>query len=87
MNPHLSQKMSTYRKTHSCGTPLIKLKEDWKMAANNKEHVTVLSTDMSKTFDSLHPQREGEIEHWSKEELGEQWEQWEFVGEDVEEDQ
>ena len=25
------------------------------MAADNKEYVTVLSTDMSKAFDSLHP--------------------------------
>ena len=30
----------------------------------------------------------GEIEYWSEEELGEEWEQWEFVEEDdVEEDQ
>ena len=30
----------------------------------------------------------GEIEYWGEEELGEEWEQWEFVGEDdVEEDQ
>ncbi|KAL9984302.1 hypothetical protein ACROYT_G006578 [Oculina patagonica] len=55
MNPHLYQKMSAYRKTHSCETTLIRLTEDWKMAADNKEYVTVLSTDMSKAFDSLHP--------------------------------
>ena len=29
--------------------------EDWKMTTDNKEYVTVLSTDMSKAFDSLHP--------------------------------
>ena len=55
MNPHLYQKMSAYRKTHNCETTLIRLTEDWKMAADNKEYVTVLSTDMSKAFDSLHP--------------------------------
>ena len=55
MNPHQYQKMSAYRKTHSCETTLIRLTEDWKMAADNKEYVTVLSTDMSKAFDSLHP--------------------------------
>ena len=54
MNPHLCLKMSAYRKTHSCETRLISL-EDWRMANNNKEYVTVLSTDMSKAFDSLHP--------------------------------
>ena len=55
MNPHLYQKMTAYRKTHSYETTLIRLTEDWKMAADNKEYVTVLSTDMSKAFDSLHP--------------------------------
>ena len=57
MNPHLYQKMTAYRKTHSCETTLIRLTVDWKMAADHKEYVTVLSTDMSKAsaFDSLHP--------------------------------
>ena len=32
MNPHLYQKMSAYRKTHSCETTLLRLTEDWKMA-------------------------------------------------------
>ena len=36
MDPHLYQKMSPYRKTHSCETTLIRLTEDWKMAADNK---------------------------------------------------
>jgi len=56
MNTHRYQKMSAYRKTHSCETTLITLTEDWKMAADNKEYVSVLSTDMSKTFDLLHPE-------------------------------
>ena len=47
--------MSAYRKTNSCETTLIRLTEDWKMAADNREYVTILSTDMSKAFDSLHP--------------------------------
>ena len=50
MNPHLYQKMSAYRKSHSCETTLIRLTEDWKMAAENKEYVTVLSTNMSKAI-------------------------------------
>ena len=55
MNPHQYQKMSAYRKTHSCETTLVRLTEDWKMAANNKEYMAALSTDMSKAFYSLHP--------------------------------
>lgn len=36
----------------------------------------------------MHEEEEGEIEHWSEEEWGEEWEQWEFVGDDdVKEDQ
>ena len=54
-NQLINVKMSAYRKTHSCQTTLIGLTEDWKMAADNKEYVTVLFTDMSKVFDSLHP--------------------------------
>ena len=50
INPHPNQKM-----THNCETTLTRLTQDWKMAADNKEYVTVLSTDMSKAFDSLHP--------------------------------
>ena len=33
MSPHLYQKKSAYRKTHSCETTLIRLMEDWKRAA------------------------------------------------------
>ena len=29
--------------------------EIWKMAADSKEYVGILSTDMTKPFDSLHP--------------------------------
>ena len=36
----------------------------------------------------MHEEEEGEIAHWSEEEWGEKWEQWDFGGEDdMEEDQ
>ena len=47
-------KMSAYRKMHSCETNLLRVTEDWKKAVDNKECVAVLSTYMSKAFDSLH---------------------------------
>ena len=34
-------------------TTLVRLTEDWKHAIDRKELVTILSTDMSKAFDSL----------------------------------
>ena len=43
---HLYYKMTAYRKQHSCKKTLIRLVEDWKTAADRKESVTVLSTDM-----------------------------------------
>ena len=54
-NPYLYSKLTAYRKTHSCETTLIGLTEEWRQAADRKENVVVLSTDMSKAFDSLHP--------------------------------
>ena len=56
-NPYLYSKLTTYRKTHSCETTLIGLTEEWRQAADRKENVAVLSTDMSKALDSLHPSR------------------------------
>ena len=44
-----------YRKAHSCETALISLVEEWKRARDNRLSVAILSTDMSKAFDSLHP--------------------------------
>ena len=32
---------------------MLMLVEDWKLAVDRKELVTILSTDMSKAFDSL----------------------------------
>ena len=44
-----------YRKAHSCETTLINLVEGWRKARDNKLAVSILATDMSKAFDSLHP--------------------------------
>ena len=43
---------TAYRKGHSCETTLLRLNEDWKLAIDRKELVCILSTDMSKAFDS-----------------------------------
>ena len=43
----------SYRKNHNSETILVRLTEDWKHAIDRKELVTILSTDMSKAFDSL----------------------------------
>ena len=51
---HIFSSLSTaYRKGHSCETTLLRLNEDWKLAIDRKELVCILSTDMSKAFDSL----------------------------------
>ena len=46
---------TTYRKHNSCERTLIGLVEDWKLAEDNRLLEEILSTDMSKAFDSLHP--------------------------------
>ena len=52
----LCDKRTAYRKNHSCHTALLALTENWKLALDNRKVVGVLSTDMSKAFDSLyHP--------------------------------
>ena len=45
--------MTAYRNKHSCETTLLTLVEDWKLAVDRGELVTILSTDMSKAFDSF----------------------------------
>ena len=55
IDPMLSHNLTAYRKNHSCETSLIGLVERWKQAVDNKNIVGVLSTDMSKAFDSLYP--------------------------------
>ena len=46
-------RMTAYRKRHSCETTLLSLMEDWKEAIDRNQLISVLSTDMSKAFDSL----------------------------------
>ena len=48
----LYYRMKAYRKKHSCETTLLAVIEDWKLAADTKQLVYFLSTDMSKAFDS-----------------------------------
>ena len=55
IEPYLNRSLTAYRKKNSCETTLIKLVEDWQMSLDNKDMVGVLSTDLSKAFDSLHP--------------------------------
>lgn len=52
-DPVLSPYSTAYRKTHSCETTLIRLIEDWRLSLDQKLSVGILSTDMSKAFDSL----------------------------------
>ena len=49
----LYQRLTAYRRHHSCQTTLLRLVEDWKSAVDRKELVYILTTDMSKAFDSL----------------------------------
>ena len=51
----LGDGLTAYRKHNSCETSLIGLVKDWKLARDNRLSVGLLSTDMSKAFDSLHP--------------------------------
>ena len=49
-------KLTAYRKNNSCETALLSLTENWKFVLDEHNVVGVLSTDMSKAFDSLyHP--------------------------------
>jgi hypothetical protein len=50
-----SDNMTAYRKGHNCETTILKLVENWKIDIDNKKLVGVVSTDMSKAFDSLYP--------------------------------
>lgn len=47
--------LSAYRKNYSCETTLLRLTEEWKLAADSRQYVGVLSTGMGRAFDSLHP--------------------------------
>ena len=49
----LYQRMTAYRRHHSCQTTLLTLVEDWKSAVDKNELVYILTTYISKAFDSL----------------------------------
>ena len=54
-DPTLYYRMTAYRKKYRREVTLLTLVEEWKQAVDRKELVTILSTDMSKAFDSLCP--------------------------------
>ena len=47
--------ISAYRKNHSCETTLLTLTENWKQALDSNQYIGLLSTNMTKAFNSLHP--------------------------------
>ena len=53
-DPILYQRISAYKKHHSCQNTLLSLVEDWKSALDRKEIAYILTTDISKAFDSLY---------------------------------
>ena len=55
IGPKLNNNLTAYRKDQNCETAFIGLVERWKQAVDKKNFVGVLSTDMSKAFDSLYP--------------------------------
>lgn len=55
MEPYLSKSLTAYRKRNSCETTMVKLVEDWKGAMDSNNVIAILSTDLSKAFDSLYP--------------------------------
>ena len=55
LDNYLERRITAYRKSHGCETTLIALVEHWDLAREKRQSVAVLSTDMSKAFDSLHP--------------------------------
>ena len=50
----LADGLTTYRKYNSCKTTLVSLVKSWRLAMDNRQCTSILSTDMSKAFDSLH---------------------------------
>ncbi|XP_065062429.1 uncharacterized protein LOC135689205 [Rhopilema esculentum] len=51
----LSPCLTAYKKQNSTETSLLRLIEDWKFTLDNKQITAILSTDMSKAFDSMVP--------------------------------
>ena len=54
MDPIFSPNIAAYRKNHSCDTTLLRLVEERKKELDCGKVIAVLSTDMSKAFDSLY---------------------------------
>jgi len=52
---HIGDGVKAYQNHKSRETTLISLVEDWKLAVDNRLLEGILSTDMPKAFDSLHP--------------------------------
>ena len=55
MDPKLSNSLTAYRKNNGCETTLLRLVEKWKLDLDSRKVVGVLSSDMSKAFDSVSP--------------------------------
>ena len=55
MDSIFGENLTAYRKEHSYETTLLRLVEECKKKVDDGNLVAVLSTDMSKAFDSLHP--------------------------------
>ena len=53
--PKLSDSLTAYIKGQNTETMLVNLVEIWKEAIYNNKILGLLSTDMSKAFDSLYP--------------------------------
>ena len=45
--------MSGFLKGHSCATALIKLKDDWRCAVDEKKEMGVIAIDLSKAFECI----------------------------------
>lgn len=56
MDDRLSDAITAYRTKNSCETTLITLTETWRAELDSKRIVGILSSDMSKAFDSLSSQ-------------------------------
>ena len=55
LDSKLSPCLTAYKKHNSTETTLLRLIEDWKLAFDKGEITAILSTDMSKAFDSMVP--------------------------------
>ena len=53
IDPILSHTLTAYRKNNGCESTILRLVENWKKDLDCKKVVGVLSSDMSKAFDSL----------------------------------